>query len=83
MCFDLQIRNTGMAIAAFCSNLSLFGILKVFPILLEMIGLHGCMAIFGICSMMGVVFVSFVLKETRGISLDDVGSNEQVKTQHT
>lgn len=55
---------------------------KLFPILLEIVDLHGCMMIFGICSTIGAIFVARVMHETSGKSLDDIGSDEKVKKIH-
>lgn len=48
-----------------------FIVTKLFPILLEIIDIDGCMMIFGVGSTLGVVFVIFVMEETSGKSLDD------------
>lgn len=47
--------------------------------MLETIDLHGCMGIFGTGCIIGTVFVAFVLEETKGKSLDDVGLDEKHK----
>lgn len=44
-----------------------------------MLDLHGCMMIYGIGSICGAIFVILVLKDTSGISLDDVGIDENTK----
>lgn len=46
---------------------------------MELIDLHGCMIFFGVSSVVGAIFVYFVLKETSGQSLDDVGLDEKTK----
>lgn len=66
-----------MTIVVFISYLILFGFLKVLPYLLDTIDVHGCMIIFAFLSILGIVFVATVLKETNGQSLDDVGLNEK------
>lgn len=68
-----------MAIISFASDAVLFIFSKSFPILLETIGLHGCLAIFGVCCMVGILFVTAILKETKGQSLDDVGLDEKAR----
>lgn len=75
----LQIRNTGMVIVSFSFDTTLFVFMKFFPILLEIIDLHGCLIIFGICCLIGSSFMALVLKETSGQSLDDIAFDE--KTQ--
>lgn len=61
--------------AIICCTLSIdaFVAVKYYPILLETIDLHGCFLVFGIGSLVGSFFVLFVLKETSGQCLDDVG----------
>lgn len=71
-----------MAIIIIASNLTLFVFLKLFPPLLESIQLHGCMTICGTLCIVGTFFIAFVLQETSGQSLDDVGSMETPKTEH-
>lgn len=47
-----------------------FLLLKLFPILMVSIGLHGCMSIFAILCICGALYVFFIMKETKGMSLD-------------
>lgn len=54
---------------------------KLFPILLEIVDLYGCMIIFGTGSTLGAIFVVFVLEETAGKSLDDVELNMAADNQ--
>lgn len=77
-----QIRNVGMTIVVFISYLILFGFLKILPHLLDTIDVHGCMVMFATLSMLGIVFVATVLKETNGQSLDDVGLNEMMTIEN-
>lgn len=69
--------------AIICCTLSIdaFVAVKYYPILLEAIDLHGCFVVFGIASLIGFFFVLFVLEETTGQCLDDVGTEQkQTKT---
>lgn len=52
-------------------NVACFTTLKLFPILLEMIGIHGCMLIYGISCVLGALYVFVGMKETKGRSLDE------------
>lgn len=70
-----------MAIVAFFINVITFLFVKLFPILLKIIDLHGCLAIFGIGCIIGTIFVFFILEETTGKSLDDVGLDEKTKME--
>lgn len=51
----------------------------MYPILLEHIDLHGTFTMYGICCIIGFIFVLLVLKETRGKSLDDLNIDEKAK----
>lgn len=53
-----------------------FFTVKLFPILMEIVDLHGSFIIFGICCIFGFLFVLFGVNETSGQSLDDVGKQE-------
>lgn len=68
-----------MAIIVFATNLAGFTAVKAFPILLVSLDLYGCMLILGIGCLFGAIFVVFVMQETTGQSLDDVGADEQIK----
>lgn len=56
-----------------------FTSVKMFPILLEVLDLHGCMLIYGSSCAAGAIYVYVVLKETSGKSLDDIGKTEKIK----
>lgn len=43
---------------------------KYFPILMDMIQLHGCMLILAVNSVLGTMFVIFCMRETKGRSLN-------------
>lgn len=72
----MSIINSLTSLAGFGSN-------KIFPILLESLGIHGCFTIYAICSVIAFNFILFVLKETSGQSLDDVGSKVKSKPIET
>lgn len=46
--------------------------LGIFPIMLDSLGLYGCVWIFALTSCFGFVFIFFVVPETNGINLDKV-----------
>lgn len=71
-----------MTIVVFISYFILFGFLKILPFLLETIDAHGCMILFAVLSMLGIIFVATVLKETNGQSLDDVTLNEKMSIEN-
>lgn len=68
-----------MAIVCVSINVVTFICVKLFPILLEVLDLHGCMMIFSIASGIAALFVLFIVEETTGTSLDDIGLEEKNK----
>lgn len=56
------------------SSLSVFAFImtRVFPYMLDWIGLYGCMFAFAVVSSSAFVFTIIVIKETKGINLDQV-----------
>lgn len=68
-----------MAMICVAINLAAFVVAKLFPILLEIVDLHGCMLILGSGCIVGFFFVLFVMKETSGQSLDNVGEDEKIR----
>lgn len=65
-----------MSINTLSMNLASFVISKYFPILSEAIELHGCLAIMSGTCVLGIIFVIFAMKETRGTSLDSIESGK-------
>lgn len=68
-----------MAIVCFSINVVTFVCVKLFPILLEVLDLHGVLMIFAVSCVVGAIFVLFLVEETSGKSLDDVGVEEKRK----
>lgn len=52
---------------------------KIFPILIERVGVDGCLTMYGIGCVVGAIYVIFLLKDTTGQSLDDIGVEERSK----
>lgn len=71
----------GTALILFSSNSILFGFLKLFPPLMDMIELYGCMLICCMLCIVGTLFVAIFLKETSGQSLDEVGQGERANAE--
>ncbi|XP_055295469.1 facilitated trehalose transporter Tret1-like [Sitodiplosis mosellana] len=65
-----KIRTLGLTISTFGYNIACFTCLKLFPILMSIIGLHGCMLIYAVTCTLGALFVLTVMEETKGRSLD-------------
>lgn len=45
---------------------------KYFPVMVEVLGMHGCMWTFAGCCLFGVLFNAFFVPETRGKSIDEI-----------
>ncbi|XP_055299426.1 uncharacterized protein LOC129567002 [Sitodiplosis mosellana] len=71
-----KIRTIGLTICVLSLYTSTFTFVKVFPFVLELIDLWGCMIIFMVGSVVGALFVTFALEETNGKSLDTLKSSE-------
>lgn len=69
-----------MTVVVFTSNLVIFAFVKILPFLLNKIDVHGCMIMHATLSLLGIIFIAIVLKETNGKSLDSVGVDEKTKT---
>lgn len=59
-----------------------FVCLKYFPILLDIIELHGCLMTFAVASFISSFILFFVLKETKCKSIETVDSREKKTTEH-
>lgn len=64
-----QIRTAGIVFYSLCNNAVAFVGDKFFPILLELIFLHGVLIFLAFNCIIGMILVAF-MKETRGNSLD-------------
>lgn len=62
--------------------LSSFVFVKMFPILLELINLSGCITCYMIGCIIGTFFVIFALEETKGRALDSVESKNNDAFEH-
>ncbi|XP_058819314.1 facilitated trehalose transporter Tret1-like [Topomyia yanbarensis] len=49
-----------------------FIVVKYFPVMVEVLGMHGCMWTFAGCCVFGVLFNAFFIPETRGKSIDEI-----------
>lgn len=79
--YILQIRTAGSALISVVHSAAAFVTLKLFPILLVIVDLHGCMIILGIGCIIGFLFVLIAMEETSGQSLDDVGKNKKLRLE--
>lgn len=67
-----KIRSFGVTVGTVAINMCSFCTIKFFPILTEIIGLYGCMFVFAGSCFVGLFFIIFFVKETKGESLDRV-----------
>lgn len=81
VCASFQLRTFGIALVGSSVSLAAFVSVKSFPIIIEVFDLHGCMMIFCVGSVLGAIFVLFVIDETTGKCLDDVGLDEKATTE--
>lgn len=63
-----------MSINTYSLNISAFLMSKYFPIMSSMIGMHGCLSFMSGACILGMIFVIFVMEETKGRNLDSIGS---------
>ena len=70
--FPNQIRGSGLAVSGLGQWLANFAITMTFPIMLTSIGLAGAYGFYTISAIISVVFVLFMVKETRGKALEDM-----------
>ena len=73
--FPLKIRGIAMSICTVSNFAFNFFVVASFPILLHRIGGAWTFAIFGIVSIICIIFVYFFVPETKGISLEQIESN--------
>ena len=70
--FPNQIRGTGLAVSGLAQWGSNFAITMTFPMLLAGIGLAGAYGFYTACALISIVFVIKMVRETRGIELEDM-----------
>jgi SP family sugar:H+ symporter-like MFS transporter len=70
--FNNRIRGAALAVAASAQWIANFAITMTFPILLSSIGLSGAYGLYAISAFISIFFVIKYIKETRGVSLEDM-----------
>lgn len=65
-----KVRSTATTFCMCCLSLLAFIVLKIYPILMESIGLYGVMFSSSLFSIMGSIFVFICVPETKGKPLD-------------
>ena len=70
--FPNQIRGSGLAVAGLAQWGSNFAITMTFPIMLKSIGLSGAYGFYAICALISVFFVTYLVNETKGKTLESM-----------
>ena len=70
--FPNQLRGSGLAVSGLVQWLSNFAITMTFPLMLAGIGLAGAYGFYAISAAVSVLFVWFVVHETRGLELEEM-----------
>ena len=70
--FPNQIRGSGLAVSGFSQWIANFGITMTFPIMLGTIGLTGAYGFYAISAAISVAFVWLMVRETKGIELENM-----------
>lgn len=73
--FPLRIRGIAMSVCTVSNFAFNFFVVGSFPVLLHRIGEAWTFWIFGIVSILCIIFVYFFVPETKGISLEEIESN--------
>lgn len=76
---NFQIRTFGMTLTTITINVFAFIVTKYFPILSEVIQMHGCFTIMAFISLLGIFFVHLAMDETKGQNLDYIGNKQSLK----
>lgn len=72
-----------MSMTSFFLNASAFLMAKYFPVMSEMIGMYGCLTFMSTACIFGIIFVAFVMEETKGKNLDPIGRATTTTTTTT
>jgi MFS transporter, SP family, sugar:H+ symporter len=70
--FPNQIRGTALAVSGLAQWSSNFAITMSFPVMLAGIGLAGVYSLYTLCAFLSIWFVVKMVRETRGIELEDM-----------
>ncbi|WP_426358740.1 sugar porter family MFS transporter [Pseudocolwellia sp. HL-MZ19] len=70
--FNNRIRGTALAVAASAQWIANFAITMSFPIILGSVGLAGAYGLYTFSAFLSIFFVIKYIKETRGVSIEDM-----------
>lgn len=68
--FPQRLRRIGCTLCTSTISMCAIVQLKMFPLMLAQIGLHGCMFMFAVVAASGMVFTLYTMNETKGKNLD-------------
>lgn len=68
--FPQRLRRIGCTMCTSTISMCAIVQLKMFPLMLAEIGLHGCMFLFATVGVLGMVFTLYTMNETKGKNLD-------------
>ncbi|XP_047020649.1 uncharacterized protein LOC124630714 [Helicoverpa zea] len=70
--YPLQVRGVLNGITVSITSLLIFGTTKSYPLLADNLGLMYTMIVFGVCSLLGTIFLYFFLPETKELTLQEI-----------
>ena len=83
--YPVQIRGIIGGLTTMCAHVSIFSVVKTYPVLSESITQHGTFLLYGTISMLGTIYFYIYLPETKNKSLQEIedyfsGRNDDLKT---
>lgn len=75
-CFPVKVRSFGLTFGNVLLNIIAFVVVKMYPIVSEIIGLSNCCNIFGIFCLLSTIFMIFYTDETKGKELNEIEKGE-------
>lgn len=73
-----KVRSFGLTVGTISMCTSSFIMVALYPVLLKIIDLHGCMTIFAATCALGTAFVAVFVEETKGKTLDLLNAEKHV-----
>lgn len=75
--FDAKVRAIGLTFSNVALNLITFLVAKVYPVLVEDIGLANCLSIFCVTCILGTAYIILYVEETTGKEINVVKSDDE------
>lgn len=67
-----KIRSFGISLSMCLLSVFAFLLVKYFPLISGVLGMHGSFFLFAVCSLVGGLFVLFCMPETKGKSFEEI-----------